>query len=371
MSKRRNKRINQTVTEFNAAVIDVSAQSALETVPDEALFTVDRQGSKASKQKIAKEKVVEQETKTTSKVEQKLIKRALQNQKDGISKSKTKSKLISAGNDDERIESLNDLWGDTELSNKRIKTNKSKATESALKVLPGQSYNPSVDAHQDALAKAVALEEKKIADIAANELADSRHAALRSADSVVDINFQGDFSEEEEEDEYSEDDDDEEDGSDEPQREKKKKVLTQADRNKKRERQLLFNDELQEKIDKQLLKSINAAPDVLRKMEKKEQRAVKAKEMKDAKKKLDEDAARKALNYDEAGNIPLSDELGGSLRTIVPKGVAVVERARRMKDEGMLIEKRKKGKKKTDHKHHGSSNIVWHPKYKLPREAMT
>lgn len=358
MSKRRNKRINETTKEFNAGVINVAAQAAMESVPDEELFTIDRQGSKSSKRKLTKQREAKEITKTESKVEQKLIKRTLTNRKEGV-----ESKRLPKG------ESLSDLWGDLGVEDEKpSKKAKQSSTAKPPKVLPGQSYNPSLEAHQDALAKATALEVKKAAEIAAKEKDNTLAAFRRVEETVVDTNFQGDFSEDED-DSDDDADDDGEDGEGGTRKSKQSKAKTTAQKNRKRERNVVLNMEQKAKVEQKFLNSLNTVPDILSKMDKRAKRAAKAKELAEATKKVVDEENRRALSYDEAGNIPLSDELGGSLRTIIPKGVAVRERVARMRDDGQLIEKRKKGIRKTDRSHHKSSNVIWHPKYKLPRTA--
>lgn len=355
MSKRRIKRISQGAEELYAAVADASEERALQGRANELLFTLDRSGSKTAKRKLAAKKVEEATTGSGySKGEQKLVKRALANQSNGTRKSARTSVKSS-----ETIEKLEDLWG-SEAPVSRKKGRVEERNKVGMKVLPGQSYNPSVESHQDVLAEALALEvrkedeaaekEKRIEDLDLDKDADEGDAHSINSGSGGD-----------EGDDFS-DSDDSDTGA--GGKRKGTKQKTKAQRNRATRRQELTNEEVKEKVLKRLHKSIDASATILKSIETHEEKTLRTKEARDEKKKVDMEARRTALSYEEAGSVPLSDELGGSLRTIVPKTVALRERARRMKDNGELGVKRTKGKKKHD-KPHGSSDLVWIPKYKV------
>jgi hypothetical protein len=73
------------------------------------------------------------------------------------------------------------------------------------------------------------------------------------------------------------------------------------------------------------------------------------------------------MRYEEGASVPLSDELTGSLRTVVPKGLPVSERAARLRDRGLLADPAfQRRKRKVHEKPHKPRALVWHPKYKLP-----
>lgn len=73
--------------------------------------------------------------------------------------------------------------------------------------------------------------------------------------------------------------------------------------------------------------------------------------------------AAEAMDYEEVGAIPLSDELGGGLRTILPKGVALSHRAAAMRKSGdiAVVERRSR---RSHEKPHAPRRTAWHAKYK-------
>lgn len=70
-----------------------------------------------------------------------------------------------------------------------------------------------------------------------------------------------------------------------------------------------------------------------------------------------------SMSYEEIGAIPLSDELGGGLRTVLPKGVALSHHASAMRQSGDLaaIDRRTR---RAHEKPHGPRRTAWHAKYK-------
>jgi hypothetical protein len=228
---------------------------------------------------------------------------------------------------------------------------------SKRKVVPaigGQSYNPSIDDHQDALAEALAIEIKK-----REEEARSRGPMDTSLSELTKsvLVLAGD-------DDDSEDEDGEDDhvvGRRKLSRRRLKGKLTKAVRNKQKARKLASYEHLQEGINKSILKSIEQLPMVLKSIEADEKRLANAKAFREAQKK--KAAEEGALSFEEAVLVPLSDELRGSLRTILPKGCAVKDQARNMQVNGDLFAKDRR-KQKTFEKPHQSKNIKWHAKYK-------
>ncbi len=102
----------------------------------------------------------------------------------------------------------------------------------------------------------------------------------------------------------------------------------------------------------------------MRTIEEEEQQALTRKQLKENKKKLSEEEKKlHTLTYEDAATVPLSDELTGSLRTIIPKGVAVLDHTMHMRQSGDLAT-RDRRKRKAYEKPHGDKNVVWIPKYK-------
>lgn len=73
--------------------------------------------------------------------------------------------------------------------------------------------------------------------------------------------------------------------------------------------------------------------------------------------------AAESMDYEEVAAIPLSDELGGSLRTVLPKGVPLNQRAAAMRKAGDIaaVDRRTR---RAHEKPHAARRIAWHAKYK-------
>jgi hypothetical protein len=192
MSKKREKRIRETNKEYTEGRLVQAEQQELQARPNEALFTVDHTGSKAARKKQVKEQTRVDDNKSYSRVEQKLVAKI---QEGSRKRSRVASKPKGKHND-----ALGDIWGtdssgtavaqeeDFESEFKNIATNQGNSKKKAripqssssgktslLKVLPGQSYNPSVNAHQDALAEALALELRMAEEAARREEGDIKN----------------------------------------------------------------------------------------------------------------------------------------------------------------------------------------------------
>ena len=140
-----------------------------------------------------------------------------------------------------------------------------------------------------------------------------------------------------------------------------KQKLTRAQRNKRKANNQLNYENNKVRSEKKLLKSIDQIPLLLKKIEEKEKRNEKEKEMKN--KLVINSMEENALTYDEAALIPLSDELKGSLRTILPKGCAIKDQVRTMRLHGDLMTQDRRNRRNIE-KPHASKNIKWHAKYK-------
>lgn len=241
MSKKLLKRARKTGDELEESVALAAARDVNKADDDEVLFSLDRTGSKAARKKVATDLLPKQEGKFVSETERKLIQRAASG-----TKVQYKKYIAPIGSNEAR-----DIWGDHEEDRKESSDDATTSRSKKVKVaLPGQSYNPSGDDHQNSVAEAVALQLKRD-DAIANSSA--RVAARKLATAGMD--------------------------------------------------------------------------------------------------------------YEEIGAIPLSDELRGSLREILPKGVALAQRVSTMRQSGdILVSDRRT--RRAHEKPHGARRLVYHAKHK-------
>jgi hypothetical protein len=69
------------------------------------------------------------------------------------------------------------------------------------------------------------------------------------------------------------------------------------------------------------------------------------------------------MDYEEIGAIPLSDELRGSLREVLPKGVALSQRVASMRQSGEVLATDRRTRRAHE-KPHGARRLVYHAKHK-------
>lgn len=137
--------------------------------------------------------------------------------------------------------------------------------------------------------------------------------------------------------------------------------LTRAQRNKMRSRKAKSFEELKQKQESALLKEIDNSAKILSALEKNEAKMKRKKELNDLQKaETALDASR--LTYDEAGAVPLTDELRGSLREVTARGMLVADKVIEMRNRGQLSKRDRK--RKHFEAPHGSEKVVWIPKYK-------
>jgi len=82
--------------------------------------------------------------------------------------------------------------------------------------------------------------------------------------------------------------------------------------------------------------------------------------LKEAKKLEHSDCS--SLTYEEAACVPLSDELHGSLRQVVPKGNRAKDHQNNMVSAGITSTSLRRNRRAYE-KPHASKNIKWIPKY--------
>jgi hypothetical protein len=330
MSLRKQKRIRKISEEFSAGIRDLVAFDNISSKRDEELFVLDKIGSKSKRIKITNE--INNDKSFVSKHESHLVKKIIKNRNKNTNPLKNHIDRAS----------LTDLWSDnTEESGKCIRNKKLKRDQL---VHPGQSYNPSISDHQDALAEAVALEIKR-----------TEFDGLKISETFSNLNRIESIT--------SDDDgnnDDETDTGREgiPKNKKKVTKLTRAQRNKLRLRKEKETKQQKQWLEKNLLKSIDSLPNILSSWE---QRDVKIDQERIIKKtrqdlKKQQQLVIPYMNYEEVASIPLTDELLGSMRTLRPKGIVLIDEVIKMKTQGLVGAslsdkklKKKKQRKKTVH----------------------
>jgi hypothetical protein len=138
---------------------------------------------------------------------------------------------------------------------------------------------------------------------------------------------------------------------------------TRTQRNKEKNRSLRQYELLQRQREKRFLKSIHHAPKVAKEIEQvATEQEIKRVALQNLIKQTKEEESEK-LTYTEAGVVPLTDELNGSLRMIKPKGVAVAEQVNSMVRSGDLMAKDRRRRRQGEYPH-GPRKVKWIPKYK-------
>lgn len=386
MSKKRIKRIAETNEFYETAKIEASAVDVIQSKDDSALFMVDRTGSKAGRKKVATEIIPKKEKTFISPTEKILINKLVQEQKSNKKRKMYGDEIVMEKT--KKIEvHLQDLWdvGSSEQvkpkennqaasnianSNKKRKI---EPTKKALKVaLPGQSYHPTVEDHQNVIAEAVAIEIKRQDALAENALI--RPSNILNNTEITQMFLSGEnFVPDDDEDE--EDDDDEnalenftEDGKVvQRKRVNKNNRLTTAQKNKRRTMKLAQQELEKTKKQGLILNTIDQIKTYQAELQAKEEKSKVKKEIREqllaAKKQLEDNS----LTNQDVSTIPLSDELNGSLRTLIPKGIAVVDRTNSMLKAEKLTKKSRQLRKHGENPH-GAKRIKWYPKYKLPQK---
>ena len=163
MSSKRQKRISASAEEYANHISRISVSQSIQAQADSDLFVVDRTGSASSRRRIAKEIRVKTSDKSgvlsiVSVVERKLVKRLV-------------DRGPKVAKDVEAEHALSDIWDIDEsliapIDHNIISRSRKSRSENLLSAkisvaIKGQSYNPSHDDHQDALAEALAVEIRK------------------------------------------------------------------------------------------------------------------------------------------------------------------------------------------------------------------
>jgi len=361
---------------------------------------LDRQGSKAARRRVEEDAAAAARQTALSAVEHKLIKRKVVALNAGqLTKQQERVAAVTTNKAVKTV--VNDPWGDDiyspierpapkdfaeEVSNRKSQIRAGqglKAEAERKKVIKvahtGMSYNPAEELHQDLLAEALALEIKKKEKLAKEEgsfygvdLRNNENMNLGTAGGRRIANTSiaagaGAGLDSEEDDDSSEDESVSADGSPRTLSRKQKLALnhkkTRAERNKEKEKKAAARVRMQEAEVRALNKGLANVPQLLEAMQKKHALQAAAKQLKASQKTAQELEDAKALTYDEAGLVPLSDELGGSLRTLIPKGNNASVFQKGLIAAGEATSKDHRRRKVGEHPHK-PKNIKWVAKYK-------
>ena len=215
---------------------------------------------------------------------------------------------------------LRDIWAEDD-SNSKMKRQVVPLKRKLAVPIPGFSYNPRKDDHQDAVAEALALEiEKRDKDDA-----EKKNKYITNRSTAIDYY---DNNDDDDDNDNNDEDNDNTIGYSNP----KSKPKNRAQRNKERAKKMLEYEKSKERLELEVLGEVEKIPLLLKEIEKEERERALKKALKNNKQ-----SSVATLNYEEAGLIPLSDELNGSLRRIKPKGAGIKIRANDMKVNGDLV----------------------------------
>jgi hypothetical protein len=359
-SKKLNRRIKETNALYNEATVDKVIDEVIDTRMDtDELFILDRTGSKSvRKRQIKQDNAIERDgVLALSKTEKHLVEKRLKAIHNDTS---SKKKNSNTGNE------MVDLWGDDDgldgmTSRTKPKKNPHPSNHNKKKALKvssqGFSYNPTMESHQDVIATAVALEvkkrEQKVSDF--DKITSIQDTIRKSVENGYNSDHDSGQEEEEEEDEDEENENQEEALKPLKQPER----MTRAERNKKKERKLKELELKRAQNQKKKGKEMNGVPVLIKGLNKLENIQKQKRELKKLQEEAKKEEEENALTYAEAGNVPLTDELHGSLRKIIAKGSAIKDLSTNFGTAGKISMK-----KKVKRGAHRAKNIKWVAKHK-------
>lgn len=375
--RKRKQRIDAITAELSEATVTANESDLLTSKPDEALFSLDVVGSKSARVKIAAEKAqqlqtVEAQMKQLAKKHRISKVKESSMERDAIVASKQSHKALADGYD---------MWGDDNnessgssratASTKSTPTNQVRSTR-LLKAaaVGGLSYNPNEKQHEDLIAEAVAVEIRR-------KEVDENNKQITTANLTVDPlallevnNGTSNGNESDSESDSEDDDDDNEEGGqgeDSNSQKKKKRALTRAQINKKKRKKARTFEQVQQSAQERLLQSIDKAATISAHLERKEAERQQLKAIKQQHKLESAELLANALTSNDISSVPLQDELNGSLRQIIPRGIRVKDQSHALEDTGAANAKQERHKRHS--KPHRGQNIKWIPKYKAPVEV--
>ena len=404
-NRKRDRRIAEVNTEVEDAIIERNIAKTLASRENSLLYTVDRSGSKNARRRVEKEVSTKSTKNSVSKVEHHLIKKKLANmtkQNTTVAvtlnnKKMTAASVKSSAAIKNQVEAF-DPWGDDittttpnpdrDIGNKLARgTGKGQGKavlpirediKKSLKVdAPGFSYNPDEEQHQDLVAEALAVELEHLEKKARSEGAFSDSIKNAShAGAITNPHNSGENFDDEDDSDDSDDSDNsdndgfsgDEDNTNNPRKlsRKQRKNLekkTRAQRNKEKQKRRNIADEMLIQKMNKLIKGLKQVPKMLNEMDKAKKTSEAKKALKEIKEAQETEENSKKMTYKEAGQVPLSDELSDTLRTLRPKGNIVSGMMTSLIKSGDATSKDYRNKKKGEHPHK-AQNIKWIAKYK-------
>ena len=335
MSLRVQKRVKRIAEEMHASLVKEQESSSL-------AFEEDRVGSKSKRRKLEsamnlhKLSTVGAHGSLKTKAELAVLRRI-------------QKKLELSKTEKPTDNQLTDIWNDGPSTVSEGPQNKQSKKSNLSRCPEGLSYNPSFEKHQEALAEALALEIRHREKL-------HRESLTHLSNVVTSSNG------------FDEDSEEEED-AEQPENvttvrrlsRRKSERLTKAKRNKIRARNMANYGNLKAKEEQALLDSIEKASIIAKDLEEEEQRRLAEAELK----QLAKSAEETGMKYEEAGLVPLSDELRGSLRKLVPKGVAIKSAEYSMLEAGKLMSRTRR-ERRMGEAPYASKKVKWVAKYKYP-----
>jgi nucleolar protein 53 len=337
-------------------------------VEEEAMKVISRRGHADAMKRVADDQLFQIDVKGSS------TKRSEPVFDEKDLKMKKRKKTPRVEKTEKSTEQMFDLWGTSSSKKKglpltnrdRMKRRNKIVIQNQPKISPvvvpktGVSYNPSKEAHEDAIAEA-----------AAKEI--SRYARLES-EKMPKVNRYVGQSEEEEEDEEEEDDDsvvkNKEDIAETASTTTSKGKMTRTQRNRQARNRQAQLEILRRKNQKALKHEINMAKKISKDIEKEEKRQEEARNTRDELRKEALINPNKRQIYvggkkrlhEPMADIALSDELHGSVRMMKPQGnllkdrwYSMLERNKFELGDASVIRKMKKQQKKA-HRAYGKAN---------------
>lgn len=377
MSKRVNKRLRETSNEYESHRSKSTLDQILQDRADAQLFVVDRCGatSGSRRRKLQKEEIDVSRGNFVSKYEAKIVSKLQKkrNYTDSIITSKGQQTAQSKISFE-----CADLWAEDQLRN--ASTGAEPAKRALVVCAPGLSYNPNSKDHQRAVAEAVAVEIKAQRDKSSKSEVPFVDSGLSLGLVLDDGNHPKKDDEDADDDEDEDEDvDEDDDGGDDDKEEtsighasaaksrRKAQRLTKAQKNKLRNRRIEAYAQGQKKEEQQLLHTIDSdLPSLCRELEQQEaetqlRRSLRLHVMEQ--RANEQRQTLKRLTYEEAATVPLSEELSGSLRAVVPKGIPLQLQQVAMRKSGDAADPRRRNRRAYE-KPHASKRVVWIPKYK-------
>lgn len=385
-SYKRDRRIAESNIDYEEQLDKLARKRALQELADTEIFVLDRQGSKSVRKRVTDDAAVAKRSSGKSKTEHTLIKKRVKALLNGET-TKHQQRLAIIADKQATKAVMGDPWGNDifvapvikmapvdivqELTIKKAPA-PARAMLGRKKIIKpashGMSYNPSEQEHQDLLAEALALEmkhrEQKAKDEGEHERSYESIENRGVSEPIVSLNANTDDSEtsDDSDDAGSERDDD---GPRKLSRKERSKLTkkTKAQRNQDKLKRAAARIREKDAEIRRLVKEMNNAPIIAKEVEKQANLKAAAKELKLRQREAQQAEDAKALSYDEAGHVPLSDELRGSLRTIIPKGNSTAGMQRSFVNAGEVTAKGHRKQKVGEHPHK-ARNIKWVAKYK-------